>query len=188
MSMIGITSAVETYRNFNIGTEPIYMHKDGNTYVQIYYHDTGAGYWTRGATSTFLYSTDARKYALFGKLDQLTYEPGVYQFILEYPGYSATKYNEWTQTSNPINYNNTVLGYNPIHIDYNGRTSSIYFNGISAVPSHDSCYIKSYCGIVSDWWFAICSFTSYNGGVPGPEWRENNNVVVNRIRMWLRVK
>jgi len=85
-------------------------------------------------------------------------------------------------------YDNAVTGYTPIHIDWNGSSSSVYFNGLSFMPSHSSCYCKSYCGTSSNWWFALFSYSSYEGGVPGPEWGSSSYKIVTKIRLWLRVK
>lgn len=85
-------------------------------------------------------------------------------------------------------YDYAVTGYTPIHIDWNGQSSSVYFNGLSFVPSHGSCYCKSYCGLATDWWFSLFTYSAYEGGVPGPIWGPSSYKVVTKIRLWLRVK
>lgn len=147
-------------------------------FVKVYYHDTSIGYWPSDL-SICNYNLEEKRFSILQHIPDLTYEKGIYEYVLEYP--DVPQYNnQWSQTSLPWMLTNArATNYTAISINAAG-SSSEPFGGIS-LSSSGSC--KYDCQVGSSWWFALCSYSVYQGGVPGPC---PSNTVVTKIALWLR--
>lgn len=160
---------------FNTTDLNITVDNNGIKWLLLVSHNINAGsnYYTN--TAQALSCKTAGKISNLYLLNQehniLKNSKGQYEFKLEYPGVSSTGKNQWRQTSNPLMFDNIAYGSQTISTTWNtyqeeahpGWAQGIGLGGIL----NPQCLLKGdlYCPY---WWFAICSFQNYEGGIPGP--------------------
>lgn len=180
--MIGQTTALQTYANYNGKWETKWFNN--KLWLKVYYHDISGGYWPNNLY-TCLDNQEEKRFSILGYVDKFTYCPGIYEYLLEYPGY--TGYNQWRQTNLPWTTLNSVLNYNAISISWSG--SAAYstdgcFWGITRSAASSSTMFDGMKG--GSWFYAYCSFNAWSGGIPGP-YNAMPNTGVPKAQLWLRI-
>ena len=163
------------------GKDGFYSAKHEKFWKLLYYHDySKVGKWKNLSEPLLSYNAD--KYSILSTLNYRYKIQGSYEFLLEYP--DIVGYNQWTQTSNPLEEQETnsdgsrnAEGYKAISLTWSGN----YFGGL--VKSTNQYSLLDGSTYISDWWYAIGSNYDYQGGVPGP-----NNKVITKSQLWIRVK
>ncbi len=154
------------------------MTNDGGGWTLVYNHDVSGGYWADDieADSKNINSPGltTNKYSILNEIDNIKSNSD-YEFRLHYPNTNST--NHWKQTFDPRSgksSTNPVLGYQPIKIELNGN----YWGGLE--KSGNDCFLD---GSVknSQWWYAIGSVKTFNGGIPG-----GNNNVETKVQLYIR--
>lgn len=164
---------------FDVGND--LLVQDGKLFTRIYHQKSNNGTTLFTTLDECLDNDEEDKYSKLKYMEYFCDKDGKYEFILKYPTLDSSKYNHWTQTSNPIiTYKNNTTGYTGIHIDW----SSPRFGGIglqSSTSSLSSCYLSCEVGSTG-WWFAIATVRNFNGGIPGP-----NSDVVQEVDLYVRI-
>jgi hypothetical protein len=154
------------------------MTNDGGGWTLVFNHDISGGYWTNDSEADSnniknpALTTD--KYSILSKIDNLKSDSD-YEFRLHYP--NTNKTNHWKQTFDPRSGSssiNPVLGYQPIKVDLTGNS----WGGLE--KSGNDCFLD---GSVKNgqWWYAIGSIKTFNGGIPG-----GNNNVETKVQLYIR--
>ena len=177
--------------NYGFAGAGITTKKVGSTtYALVFDHDLTKGYFATKESA--INSTANGMYSILALMDSIK-ASGAYHFRLEYPTVDSSKYNEWTQSVNPINdttdsvYSNngavndnyhSVVGYNPIHIDWSGNNFGGLTRSIGGNALLDGTTGSPY------WWFAIGATGQYEiaNHTPGP-----NSTRVSRVQLWMAV-
>ena len=151
-------------------------------WARVFHHNT---HWGKllYSNATEAQSVDTvDKYSVLGNIANYINNSNKYEFLLQYPQVSATQYNRWLQTDNPITTTianvsggQKVGGYEAIHIDWTGN----YWGGL-ALSTSASTYINGSTGH-GNWFYAIGAYTKWNNSIPGPSTAES---VVN---LWSRI-
>ena len=164
---------------FDVGND--LLVQDGKLFTRIYHQKSNNGTTLFTDLDECLNNDEEDKYSKLKYMEYFCDKDDKYEFILKYPTLDSSKYNHWTQTSNPIiTYKNNTTGYTGIHIDW----SSPGFGGIglrNSTSSLSDCYLSCRVGN-TDWWFAIATVRNYNGGIPGP-----NSDVVQEVDLYVRI-
>lgn len=122
--------------------------------------NSGAWLRTSGQWSLNADDTDAAQYSALDTLELHRDADGAFTFKLEWPGTSYAP-QIWKQTNNPVtSASNTVQGYEEIDVPHTG----CYWGGLERSGS------ALLDGSVAhgNWWFAVGSYSSFGGGIPGP--------------------
>ena len=155
---------------------------DGSNWCRIVYQNVGQGAYFNNSEEALNANSMYKKSQLY-RLSDFRDNSGKFEFMLCYPSYTSG-YNRWKQTPDPTSQIESTLGQAAVNgyeeIQKNIPNSS-NFKGILRSATSESCYIDGYTNH-SNWWFAICSYSSYSGGIPGPE-----NIVINsEVELWVR--
>ena len=150
---------------------------NGATWAQILYHfnDSGSQLF---ASSDNLSSQTKNDFYRNSQLANLArYNLTSYEFLLQYSHISG--YNQWKQTSNPATTSEAVSGYQAVSISWNENSNSSAFQGI-AKSNSGATFIDGTIGH-SNWYYALGSYSEWNGGIPGPSSAEKQVT-----RLWLK--
>lgn len=91
-----------------------------------------------------------------------------YEFKLNYPDYSSTGLNHWTQTSNPLYASDYVTNYTPISCSWTNTFAGLSLqDGLLDKASGTYTLLAGGQG-TSTWFYAIAPFSKWSSGVPGP--------------------
>lgn len=101
----------------------------------------------------------ADKFSILGQLEKFRRKDGKLKLKLYYPEY-PDRTNIWYQTSNPTYQ--SIAGYQAILTGYSGN----YWGGLEYYGT-STTFINGSVGH-SNWYFAIGSFDSWSGAIPGP--------------------
>ncbi len=156
----------------------------GTSWGRVFYHNS------KGATNLFqneeevLTSNNENKYSVLKKIENYQTKEKKYEFLLEYPTLSKTKYNRWIQSANPTTTtiangtgSETAPGYEEVHIDWSGN----YWGGLTK-STNQSTFINGSVGH-GNWFYAIGSYSKYNGGIPGPV-----SSAVTSVELWAKIE
>lgn len=160
---------INTY--FNTTDLSIASDANGYKWLTLVNHNVNSGSNIYSSVAEALHCTTTSKlsnlYLLQGEHNILKNSSGQYEFKLEYPELGSGC-NQWRQTSNPLTTYDTVTGYTAIQTTYTGSN----WGGISlqnaSINTKSSCLLSG-CQNTNNWWFAICSYSNYNSGIPGPQ-------------------
>ena len=137
----------------------------GQKWKKIFYHDLSKSTLFTSYDEA-LKSFDKDKYSCLYTLDNKRYKiNGVYEFLLEYPGY--TGYNRWTQTKNPLETKHTdsakEVGYTPVTITWRDLFGGLQIHNLYGCSAFD-CNQDT-----SNNWFTIATYRNYEreGYFPG---------------------
>ena len=147
-------------------------------WARVFHHNTHWGsvlYSNANSGAEAKSSNTVDKYSVLGNIANYKNSSN-WEFLLQYPNVSATQYNRWTQTSNPVTTTNSVTGYSAIHADWTGSS----WGGLALSSTNTHTLIDGSTG--SSWWYAIGAYKAYNGGIPGP-----NNNIVSTVNLWARI-
>lgn len=175
-----------TYINNYFGTTDLtVITRDDNTkWVPLVLHNINGGNQYYSTVAEALHcDTDGKISNLY--LFQQTHDIfkdslGYYEFILEYP--ELNNYQRWKQTSNPVTTYDAVSNYTPIHISWTKDNWGGMARQNSSINTKTSCLLSGGIG-TANWWYALCSYANYQGGIPGP----NSTVVTTFIYFYVRV-
>ncbi len=150
---------------------------NGATWAQILYHFNDAGS-QLFASSDGLESKTKNDFYFNSQFANLArYNLTSYEFLLQYSHLSG--YNQWKQTSNPATTSEAVSGYQAVSISWDTNTNSSAFQGI-AKSNSGATFIDGTIGH-SNWYYALGSYSEWNGGIPGPSLAEKQVT-----RLWLK--
>lgn len=122
-------------------------------------------------------SNTVDKYSVLGNIANYKNSSN-WEFMLQYPDVSATGYNRWTQTSNPVTSNNTISGYAAVGTPtWTGNA----WGGLALSSTTSSTLIDGSPGD-STWYYAIGAYSAYKGGIPGP-----NSTMIGTVNLWSRI-
>lgn len=166
---------------FDVGND--LLVQDGKLFTRIYHQKSNNGTTLFTTLDECLDNDEEDKYSKLKYMEYFCDKDNKYEFILKYPTLDSSKYNHWTQTSNPITtYKGSIEGYTAIHCDWTGRN----FGGIGTTDSAHGFGPNAYLAGVALanywWWYAIASKVNYEGGIPGP-----NDVVVQEVDLYVRI-
>lgn len=151
------------------------VDNDGVKWLLLVSHNinSGSNYYS-GQAQALSCSTSGKisnLYIFNRKHDILKNSKGQYEFKLEYPELGSGKKNQWRQTSNPLMMDNIAFGSQALYTSWpvhqsDGRPEWTFGLSLAGVLN-PQCFLKGdlYCPY---WWFAICSYQNYEGGIPGP--------------------
>lgn len=171
---IPVTSMVEE----NTSTKNVY----NASWARVFYHDSynSTNYFANEQEA--LLANSNYKYSVLSNLENYRLNDNKFEFLLEYPQLSLTKYNRWKQSINPTKEYEIVgdgtefaPGYEAINIDWN----TYYWGGI-ARSTTTSTFIDGSYGH-NNWYYAIGSYGAWNGGIPGP------NPKVDVVNLWIKI-
>ena len=137
------------------------------------------------------------KYSILGYIDDRMKINDKFEFLLQYD-ISATRYNHWRQSNNPIyeyeqENKKEVTNFTPIHLDYNN--SDHKFGGLAVtnikaiVPTGEICYNSFLVGDLGDagWFYAIGQYdpcvNSWDNNIPA----DTDNKEVTSVWLYIRV-
>ena len=153
------------------------------SWARVFHHNS------RGGTVLYSNETEAKssnttdKYSVLGSITNYKNSSGIYEFLLEYPDLSTTKYNRWTQTLNPVTTTMgssdstlTATGYDALHIDWETK----YWGGLDKSTSTSNTLIDGSVGS-NNYFYAIGAYKKYQSGIPGP------NSSVSTVDLWIRM-
>lgn len=174
------------YVNSYFGTTNLQVitWSDGSKWVPLVLHNVTNGTTVYSSVAQALNCATTNKisnlYLFQQPHDIFKDKNGFYEFILEYP--SLNNYNRWKQRSNPVLTYDCVANYIPIHIPWMDN----YWGGISrnnfSLSSTTDTFLSGGQN-TGNWWYAICSFQGYQGGIPGP----NSTVITTWTKFYVRV-
>ena len=134
--------------NYNLYDEFEKSIKAGNIFAKVFSQNTrGDVYFSNNNEA--LSTSNSYNYSILNQLDTF-FINGKYEFYLEYPEISG--YNRWSQTSNPINTTESIIGYTPISISWSGN----YWKGLCASNSGSS-FLDGDVGH-GNWCYAIACY------------------------------
>ena len=150
---------------------------NGATWAQILYHfnDSGSQLFASSDNLSSQTKNDFYRNSQFANLAR--YNLTSYEFLLQYSHISG--YNQWKQTSNPATTSEAVSGYQAVSISWNENSNSSAFQGI-AKSNSGATFIDGTIGH-SNWYYALGSYSEWNGGIPGPSSAEKQVT-----RLWLK--
>ena len=147
---------------------------NGSTWAQVLYHNNVAG--TQLFSSSVDLSTkvvnDSYRNSQFATLAKLGLSS--YEFLLQYDSLPG-QYNQWVQTSNPAT-NTGISGYSAVKISW----SSNSWGGIAKSSTPSNTFIDG-SPSAGTWYYALGSYLSWGGGIPGPAAGE-----LNKVLLWLK--
>lgn len=158
---------------------------DNTRWAKIFYHNNHAGTVLFKSLEECKFSNTTDKFSLFDVMNANWQMNGKYEFLLKYESQPG-KYNRWQQTKRPqdeyMNNTRPVTGYNAIHIDW----TDSFWGGLerqnSDVNSISSCWINGSVGH-GNWFYAIGSSASFNGGIPS-----NASAETKGTTLYIRIK
>ena len=137
-----------------------------------------------------LFTISSQKYSILKLIDNVNrYNKNNYEFLLEYPDYSKTGYNWWSQTKNPINAHlGDAIGYHEIENTWPGAK----FGGLICDNTKHTFLKGSYDDEL--WFYAIGSY-QFHGATdkfPGPRIDDENGELIKEIdlkevNLWIRI-
>lgn len=168
---------------------------DKSVWARVFYHNCKEGA-TLFTTLAEIKSTQtADKYSRLGVLGNYKRSDGKYEFLLRYPNMSATQYNRWKQTNNPMEEfvtetsagDGKAAGYTAVHIDWTGK----YWGGLTRQLSNadtfpsNNCYLSGSVGH-NNWFYAIGATTKWGEGIPA---YTNDSIDCNwgSVELWVRI-
>lgn len=146
----------------------------GATWIKVFHHKTNSATTLFTSESEALWCNSADKYSQLSSLESYRNANGEFEFLLEYPGQSG--YNRWKQTSNPTTTQESVTGYQAVNISWTGSSWGGLCKSSTSVTLLDGSVNHS------NWWYAIGTYSAYQGGIPGP-----SSVVVDEVYLWARI-
>ena len=161
--------------------EKFYTFKMNSFWQLLYYHDhSKSGVWNYVDEARRSYEAD--KYSVLYSINPKYKRNGEYEFLLEYP--ELTGFNQWCQTSNPLEENETdedgsrnAAGYREISISWRGeKCGGLVRSSSSALTLLDG---TTYHG---NTWYSVGRTESTNGGIPGP-----NGIIIQKTQLWIKV-
>jgi hypothetical protein len=153
------------------------LNADDGGWTRIFRHDDNGGTAFFSGDADAISSNDddptAGLYAILDRLEAFRDADNTLELKINWPG-STTQpgRNIWTQTSNFTS--ESAAGYVPISIDYTDQ----FWAGLEYNTRTDSLADGSVGS--TNWFYAIGSTRSWNGGIPGP------NGVVDEVELWNR--
>jgi len=120
----------------------------------------GAGWFTRGVWSKNSNDASSANYAILDQLESFRDNQGGFEFKLSWPEDGLAD-QIWRQTSNPVSTSSGVQGYEAISV----TSTAQHWGGLEG--SNSAALLD---GSVShgNWFYAVGSFQSWGGGIPGP--------------------
>lgn len=111
-----------------------------------------------------------------------------YEFKLNWPDYSSTGYNHWTQTSNPLYTVDYVNNYSAISCTWTYNFGGLSLqSGLLDECSGSGCLLAG-CQNHSDWFYAISPFEKWSSGTPGPLNNSGDGIAITgRTQLRIRV-
>ena len=192
------TTSYTIYQTYKISKNTYDMAlchlSDGSVWARIFYHNTKQGTVLFSSLAEIKSTQTVDKYSRLGQLSEFKRSNGTYEFMLRYPNYSATLYNRWTQTSNPMEEFITTTsdgagkatGYTAVHIDWTGQ----YWGGLtrqsSDASSISNCYLSGSVGH-SNWYYAIGATSAWGNGIPGPLNAQATGTIWGVAELWVRI-
>lgn len=167
---------------------------DGSVWARIFYHNSRQGAVLFSSLAEIKSTQTTDKYSRLGQLSEFTKSDGSYEFMLRYPNYSATLYNRWIQTSNPMEEyvttnssgTGTATGYQAVHIDWTGN----YWGGLTRQNSDantiTNCYLSGSVGH-GNWFYAIGATGTWGNGIPGALSSITTGTVWGAVELWVRI-
>ena len=142
----------------------------------MFNHDTRGGFFSNqdDVTSKNSDNPDAYLFSILDQLESYRGSDGNFTFLVCYPelkwGVDGKVCNEWIQSSNPLTETTitglkaislafTITSYKKAWVGLGKGISQWPYAAIDDSPSQDN------------WWFAIGSTRKFNGGIPGPRYR-----------------
>ena len=136
------------------------INKFGFDYVRIFYHDVVNGYFFTKDNVKFIQSR--YKQSVLKYIDDDFKFEGKYEFILQYPEETEIRWTQATSILDKVqNTNCEILT----------KDKQYRFYGLSVSADESRTFLDGSPGDGTDnWWFAIGSFTKYDGkiSIPGP--------------------
>lgn len=157
---------------FNFYDMALKSLSDGSLWARVFYHNCKEGSVLFSSLAEIKNTTSNDKFSRLDKLSEYKRSDGKYEFMLCYPNFSATQYNRWKQTNNPMEEYITptttgskAAGYTAVHIDWTGN----YWGGLTRQNSNAStisnCYLSGSVGH-TNWFYAIGATNTWNTGIP----------------------
>ena len=147
-------------------------------WARVFHHNTHWGsvlYSSASSGAEAKTSNTVDKYSVLGNIANYKNTTN-WEFLLQYPNVSATQYNRWIQTSDPVTTTNSVTGYSAVHVDWTGNS----WGGLALSSTNTHTLIDGSIG--SSWWYAIGAYKAYSGGIPGP-----SGNVTSTVNLWARI-
>ena len=169
---IPVVSAVETT------TETKY--ENSAAWARVFHHNNHWGNVLFSDANSYAEAKSSNtvdKYSVLGNIANYKNSSN-WEFMLQYPDVDTSKYNRWTQTSNPVTSNNTISGYTAVGTP--SWTGSAW-NGIALSSSTANTFIDG-SPETGTWYYAIGAKAAWKGGVPGP-----NDTAVGTTNLWARI-
>ena len=130
-------------------------------------------------------SLSSQRFSILGLIPTFRRPREVYEFILEYPELNDSII--WEQNYSPIDINETNVpghenskpyNYTILHNNYR------HFHGLMLSASNSS-FLDGYDLELTSWPYAICTFSLWGNGIPGPFL--NQTITVNKYNLLMRV-
>ena len=156
----------------------------GATWARIFHHNNKWGelFFSNATEAGSVNTID--KYSVLNNIEKYRGSDNKFEFLLEYPDVSDTLYNRWKQTGNPTTTtiasgdgSANAPGYEAVHVDWTGN----YWGGLVLSNANTATFIDGSVGH-GNWFYAIGAYTSWSGGIPGP-----NSTPVSVSNLWVRI-